>query len=68
MILLYVAITYLVLGLLFSVVFVTRLITELDESAKGSTWIFRLLILPGCIALWPVLLNKYLKNVQQRNQ
>ncbi|HMG91841.1 MAG TPA: hypothetical protein VK589_17405 [Chryseolinea sp.] len=61
MIILYLVMAYLILGLVFSVVFVTRLIARVDESAAASPWTFRLIILPGCIVFWPLLLNRYLK-------
>lgn len=46
---------YLGLGLLFGLVFVVRGVERVDPSAHGGTWGFRLLIVPGCAALWPLL-------------
>jgi len=56
MLILYLVMTYLTIGLLFSIVFVARFIDRLDESAQGASWTFRLMIIPGSIALWPLLL------------
>ncbi len=52
---------YVASGLVFGIVFVTRLIRTVDEGSAGSPWTFRLVILPGCIVLWPILLWKYFK-------
>ena len=47
---------YTALGLLFSVVFVTRGVRRIDPGARaGATWGFRVLIIPGAVALWPFL-------------
>ena len=42
-------------GLVFAARFLPRRIERVDPSARGSGWGFRLLILPGVIALWPIL-------------
>ncbi|HVS19787.1 MAG TPA: hypothetical protein VMT18_14375 [Planctomycetota bacterium] len=44
-----------VLGLGFALSFLPRRIERVDPSARGSGWGFRLLILPGVVALWPLL-------------
>jgi hypothetical protein len=46
---------YVTIGLLFAVVFVWRLVGRLDPAARHGTTGFRVLILPGVIALWPYL-------------
>ena len=61
MIIFYAVMMYLIIGFIFSVVFVARLINRVDESAQGASWTFRVMIIPGCIALWPVLLNNFQK-------
>jgi membrane protein implicated in regulation of membrane protease activity len=33
---------------------------RIDPSAKGAGWGFRLLIVPGAVALWPFLLRRWL--------
>ncbi|MCI0417642.1 MAG: hypothetical protein L0387_04960 [Acidobacteria bacterium] len=45
-------------GLLFGVCFVTAGVSRLDPLAKGAGLGFRLLILPGVAALWPLLLYR----------
>lgn len=52
---------YLALGLLFGLVFAWRggvwcSVARLDPVARTGTIGFRLLLLPGCAALWPWLL------------
>lgn len=53
------AAVYLLAGSLFAVFFLTKGIERMDTAAHGSGWGFRLIILPGTIVLWPVLLKKW---------
>lgn len=55
---------YLAAGLLFAVIFLIKGIERVDASAHGATWGFKLIIIPGIMALWPVLLNKWIKSPQ----
>ncbi|MBI4718530.1 MAG: hypothetical protein HY763_12045 [Planctomycetes bacterium] len=50
---------YALLGLLFAVAFVTCGVQRLDPAARPAPWGFRLLILPGSAALWPLLLLRW---------
>jgi hypothetical protein len=50
---------YLLAGLLFGLAFVTVGVTRIDPAARGTSATFRLLILPGAVALWPVLATKW---------
>ncbi len=43
------------LGLLWSIPFVLKGVGKVDPDAREGSWGFRLLILPGCMALWPLL-------------
>lgn len=54
---------YALLGLLFAPFFVLRGVEQLDPSAQQSTWGFRVLIVPGVMALWPLLLLRLLRGV-----
>jgi hypothetical protein len=47
------------LGLIFAVLFVWIGVQRLDSEAQGSGVGFRLLILPGVAALWPMLLKRW---------
>ncbi len=60
LLLMFVAI-YAAIGLLFAAIFVLRGIGRVDHSAKDSSWPFRLLIAPGCAALWPLMAVKWQK-------
>jgi len=47
------------LGLIFSVLFVWIGVQRLDSEAQGSGVGFRLLILPGVTAFWPMFLLRW---------
>ena len=52
---------YSALGLLFAVPFVARGVKRIDPSAVEGTWGFRLLIVPGVVALWPLMLARWIR-------
>ena len=52
---------YLALGFLFALGFVARGAGRLDPGARGSGLGFRLLLLPGATAFWPLLLRRWLR-------
>lgn len=47
---------YVIAGSAFAIWFVCRGAASLDPAAGASGWGFRLIILPGAVALWPYLL------------
>jgi hypothetical protein len=49
---------YLVAGLCFGILFVWRGAGRLEPAARDATPGFRLLILPGAVTLWPLLLYR----------
>ena len=51
---------YLAIGLLFGIFFAFKGAELLDPVAAGSPIGFRILVLPGAVALWPLLLVKLL--------
>ena len=51
---------YAAFGIVFAVVFVWKGVGRIDPVAREGTWGFRLLILPGCAALWPLLLRRWI--------
>jgi hypothetical protein len=59
------------IGLLFGVIFITAGVSRLDQQAAGCGWGFRILILPGSAAFWPLLLKRWVsgpRNVpEERN-
>jgi len=56
--------TYAVTGFLFASIFVFRGVQQVDSEAQGSGIGFRLLILPGVTAFWPVFLRRWIRGVQ----
>ena len=55
------AVTYVALGILFAIPFLVRGIYRVDSQAHGATSGFRLIILPGVIALWPLLAARWVR-------
>jgi len=51
------------LGLIFALPFVFIGVQHLDSEAQGSGVGFRLLILPGAAALWPMLLYRWARGI-----
>ena len=52
---------YLGIGFLFAIAFLWKGLAKVDEAAHGAGLLFNLLIFPGTIAFWPVLLKKWMK-------
>jgi flagellar basal body-associated protein FliL len=59
-IILVIATVYLLCGVVFTAVFLFRGLQKMDEGTHGATVGFKIIIIPGCIVLWPVLLRKWL--------
>ena len=49
---------YAAIGLVFALFFVTRGVTRIDPTAIGGSTGFRILILPGVVAFWPLLMRR----------
>jgi len=47
------------LGAVFAVAFAARGVDAVDPMARGSSWGFRVLILPGSALFWPLLLVRW---------
>lgn len=54
---------YLLIGLIVGIPFVIRGAGKIDPSAREGSTGFRLLILPGSIALWPLVLRRWLSGL-----
>ena len=52
---------YAAIGALFAIAFVARGISRVDKQAAGASLSFRLIILPGVTALWPVMLHRWIR-------
>lgn len=58
---LWVLLAYLICGLVVGVPFVLGGVDRVDEAARGASFGFRLLILPGTVALWPLMAAKWIR-------
>jgi hypothetical protein len=47
------------MGLAFAVPFLIRGVERIDSQARGSGLGFRLIVLPGVVAFWPLLLRRW---------
>ena len=56
---------YLAGGFLFAVPFVFIGVKKIDPHAAHGSWGFRLLIFPGTLAFWPLLLRRWLKGISE---
>ena len=66
-ILLVIAALYLLCGLLFAVPFIIKGVDKIDESAHGGSIGFRIIIIPGVMVFWPLLLSKWI-NATKHNR
>lgn len=55
---------YAVLGAFFAIAFAARGAQRIDPVARGASWGFRLLIVPGAVALWPLLAWRWLRGAE----
>jgi hypothetical protein len=56
---------YLACGLVFAIPFALIGVKRIDPHAAHGSWGFRLLIVPGTMALWPLLLHRWVKGIHQ---
>jgi hypothetical protein len=56
---------YLACGFLFALPFVFLGVGRIDPHATHGSWGFRLLIIPGATALWPILLRRWATGVRE---
>jgi len=59
---------YAVAGALFGLLFVWRGIERVDPVSRDAAWTFRLLILPGVAALWPLLAVRWRRAIAVRTR
>jgi hypothetical protein len=50
---------YILCGLIFAIPFALLGVKRIDPPAVHGSWGFRLLIFPGSVALWPLLLRRW---------
>jgi len=51
---------YALLGIVFSIAFVSVGVKRIDAQTVGTGIAFRLLIFPGSVAFWPLLLRRWI--------
>ncbi len=56
---------YLACGLVFAIPFALIGTKKIDPHATHGSWGFRVLIVPGAIALWPLLLRRWASGVHE---
>jgi hypothetical protein len=56
---------YLAFGLLFALIFAFFGAQKIDPHAAHGSWGFRLLIIPGAAALWPLLLRRWVAGMHE---
>ncbi|HEY4952393.1 MAG TPA: hypothetical protein VII71_03300 [Verrucomicrobiae bacterium] len=56
---------YLACGFLFAIPFVFIGVKKIDPHATNGFWGFRLLIFPGAMTFWPMLLRRWRKGIQK---
>ena len=47
-------------GLVFAVPFLSRGVARIDSQARGTGLGFRLIVAPGVVAFWPLLLRRWI--------
>jgi hypothetical protein len=55
---------YALVGVIFAAAFVAAGITRVDPVAQHAPLGFRLIVMPGVAALWPLLLRRWLRSAR----
>ncbi len=53
-----IATVHIAFGIVIAILFFTRWLKTMDPAATGSSWGFKVLVTPGVVALWPLILMK----------
>jgi hypothetical protein len=56
---------YLACGFAFAIPFILVGVRKIDPHASHGSWGFRLLIIPGTMSLWPLLLKRWASGVKE---
>ena len=54
-------------GIAIGIPFLVVGIQRIDAAARGAGWGFRLLVLPGVVALWPVMAVRWARSIGARS-
>jgi len=63
---LFVVAGYLAIGSLVAVPFLIFGIGRVDPAAKAAPWTFRALVFPGVVAMWPLVVRRWLSSRRGR--
>jgi hypothetical protein len=55
---------YLITGLALGLVFVIKGVRKLDPTADAAPLRVRMLFLPGCMAIWPLVLKRWMSGAR----
>lgn len=58
---------YLLCGFVFALVFIFIGLNKVDEGAHGSSVGFKIIIIPGTMIFWPILLKKWISASKQKS-
>src|SRR5881409_2518859 len=58
-------VAYMACGLVFAIPFVLVGVKKIDPHAAHGSWGFRLLVIPGAMAFWPLLLRRWASGVHE---
>ena len=56
---------YMACGLVFAIPFALVGVKKIDPHAAHGSWGFRVLIIPGAMAFWPLLLRRWVTGVKE---
>jgi hypothetical protein len=56
---------YMIIGVVFAIPFLLVGVQRIDVQARGAGTGFRLLIVPGVAALWPLLLRRWIRGLSE---
>ena len=56
---------YMACGLVFAISFALVGVKKIDPHAAHGSWGFRLLVIPGAMAFWPLLLRRWASGVHE---
>jgi hypothetical protein len=61
----YALVLYMTLGVVFAIAFVCVGVKRIDSQAVGTGLGFRILIFPGSVAFWPLLLRRSVRGIAE---
>lgn len=53
---------YVIIGLVFTPIFMWKGLRKVDDGVVDSGWGFKVLIFPGMLVFWPIFANKWRKS------